>query len=89
MWRHPGLFPSEPVFVPSPDAKDEDDGVVMSVVITPREVSFNMWKFWLCTWMHFDNCSGEQKGKQGIKYVGKKAVVIIHMILYCFTMSKI
>lgn len=40
MWRHAGLFPSEPVFVPAPDAKDEDDGVVMSVVITPREVRF-------------------------------------------------
>lgn len=37
VWRHPGMFPSEPVFVPAPDAKDEDDGVVMSVVITPRE----------------------------------------------------
>uniref|UniRef100_A0A673JE69 Beta,beta-carotene 9',10'-oxygenase-like n=1 Tax=Sinocyclocheilus rhinocerous TaxID=307959 RepID=A0A673JE69_9TELE len=37
VWRHAGLFPSEPVFVPAPDAKDEDDGVVMSVVITPRE----------------------------------------------------
>ncbi|KAI4900050.1 hypothetical protein NFI96_028263, partial [Prochilodus magdalenae] len=39
VWRHPGLFTSEPVFVPAPDAKDEDDGVVMSVIITPREVS--------------------------------------------------
>ncbi|KAL7839286.1 hypothetical protein SRHO_G00259440 [Serrasalmus rhombeus] len=37
VWRHPGLFPSEPVFVPAPDSKDEDDGVVMSVVVTPRE----------------------------------------------------
>ncbi|XP_067262136.1 beta-carotene 15, 15-dioxygenase 2, like [Chanodichthys erythropterus] len=37
VWSHAGLFPSEPVFVPAPDAKDEDDGVVMSVVITPRE----------------------------------------------------
>ncbi|KAG9261489.1 beta,beta-carotene 9',10'-oxygenase-like [Astyanax mexicanus] len=37
VWRHPGLFTSEPVFVPAPDAKDEDDGVVMSVIITPRE----------------------------------------------------
>lgn len=37
VWRHPGLFPSEPVFVPAPDAVDEDDGVLMSVIITPRE----------------------------------------------------
>lgn len=49
MWRHAGLFPSEPVFVPAPDAKDEDDGVVMSVVITPKEVSFlvPLWFNWL------------------------------------------
>ncbi|KAM6965078.1 beta-carotene 15, 15-dioxygenase 2, like [Aplochiton taeniatus] len=36
-WRHPGLFPSEPVFVPSPNAMEEDDGVIMSVIITPRK----------------------------------------------------
>ncbi|XP_030647038.1 beta-carotene 15, 15-dioxygenase 2, like [Chanos chanos] len=36
-WRHPGMFPSEPVFVAAPDAVEEDDGVVMSIVITPRE----------------------------------------------------
>lgn len=39
VWRHPGLFPSEPVFVAAPNATEEDDGVVMSVIITPREVS--------------------------------------------------
>ncbi|CAL8248723.1 unnamed protein product [Merluccius merluccius] len=37
VWRHPGLFPSEPVFVPAPNAAEEDDGVVMSVIITPEE----------------------------------------------------
>ncbi|XP_053181819.1 beta-carotene 15, 15-dioxygenase 2, like [Scomber japonicus] len=37
VWRYPGLFPSEPVFVASPNATEEDDGVVMSVIITPRE----------------------------------------------------
>nr|XP_043883043.1 beta-carotene 15, 15-dioxygenase 2, like isoform X1 [Solea senegalensis] len=37
VWRHPGLFPSEPVFVASPNATEEDDGVVMSVIITPRK----------------------------------------------------
>uniref|UniRef100_A0A3Q0RBV4 Beta-carotene oxygenase 2b n=1 Tax=Amphilophus citrinellus TaxID=61819 RepID=A0A3Q0RBV4_AMPCI len=35
VWEHPGLYPSEPVFVPSPNATEEDDGVIMSVVITP------------------------------------------------------
>ncbi|XP_064207562.1 carotenoid-cleaving dioxygenase, mitochondrial-like isoform X2 [Anguilla rostrata] len=36
-WHHPGLFPSEPVFVPSPDATEEDDGVILSVVVTPTQ----------------------------------------------------
>ncbi|XP_047449236.1 beta-carotene oxygenase 2b [Mugil cephalus] len=37
VWEHPGLYPSEPVFIPSPNATEEDDGVVLSVVITPNE----------------------------------------------------
>ncbi|KAM6933561.1 carotenoid-cleaving dioxygenase, mitochondrial-like [Xenentodon cancila] len=37
VWEHPGLYPSEPVFVPSPDGAEEDDGVVLSVVITPNK----------------------------------------------------
>ncbi|XP_039862344.1 beta-carotene oxygenase 2b [Simochromis diagramma] len=37
VWEHPGQYPSEPVFVPSPNATEEDDGVIMSVVITPDE----------------------------------------------------
>ena len=39
MWEHPGLYPSEPVFVPSPNATEEDDGVILSVVVTPDKVS--------------------------------------------------
>ncbi|XP_066514617.1 carotenoid-cleaving dioxygenase, mitochondrial [Hoplias malabaricus] len=37
VWHQPGLYPSEPVFVPSPDAEEEDDGVILSVVITPTK----------------------------------------------------
>ncbi|XP_062418371.1 beta-carotene 15, 15-dioxygenase 2, like isoform X2 [Pungitius pungitius] len=37
VWRYPGLYPSEPVFVASPKATEEDDGVILSVIITPRE----------------------------------------------------
>ncbi|KAF7688698.1 hypothetical protein HF521_013505 [Silurus meridionalis] len=36
-WHQPGLYPSEPVFVPSPNAEEEDDGVILSVVLTPME----------------------------------------------------
>ncbi|TNN34157.1 Beta,beta-carotene 9',10'-oxygenase [Liparis tanakae] len=37
VWEEAGLYPSEPVFVPAPDATEEDDGVVMSIVVTPNE----------------------------------------------------
>ncbi|KAF7651453.1 hypothetical protein LDENG_00110880 [Lucifuga dentata] len=37
VWEQPGLYPSEPVFVPSPNATEEDDGVILSVVITPNK----------------------------------------------------
>lgn len=34
-WSQDGCFPGEPVFVPAPDAKAEDDGVILSVVLDP------------------------------------------------------
>ncbi|XP_077397556.1 beta-carotene oxygenase 2b isoform X2 [Festucalex cinctus] len=37
VWEQPGLYPSEPVFIPSPEATEEDDGVILSVVITPNK----------------------------------------------------
>lgn len=40
-WHFGGLYPGEPVFVPSPGAKDEDDGVLLSIVLDiERERSF-------------------------------------------------
>ncbi|KAM4545601.1 carotenoid-cleaving dioxygenase, mitochondrial-like [Odontesthes bonariensis] len=36
-WYQKGFYPSEPVFVPSPDAVEEDDGVLLSVVLTPSQ----------------------------------------------------
>lgn len=38
VWCQPGLYPSEPVFVPSPNAKEEDDGVILTVVLKPTKV---------------------------------------------------
>lgn len=37
VWYQKGFFPSEPVFVPSPDAMEEDDGIILSVVLTPSQ----------------------------------------------------
>ncbi|XP_030648615.1 beta,beta-carotene 9',10'-oxygenase [Chanos chanos] len=37
VWSQPGFYPSEPVFVPKPDAEEEDDGVILSAVLTPVE----------------------------------------------------
>lgn len=33
VWREEGCYPGEPVFVPSPGAGEEDEGVVLSVVL--------------------------------------------------------
>ncbi|KAG9270821.1 retinal Mueller cells isomerohydrolase isoform X1 [Astyanax mexicanus] len=35
VWQEPDSYPSEPLFVPSPDAEDEDDGVLLSIVVKP------------------------------------------------------
>jgi carotenoid cleavage dioxygenase-like enzyme len=37
IWREEGRYPGEPVFVPSPSASSEDDGVVLSVVLDAAE----------------------------------------------------
>ncbi|KAM6969814.1 carotenoid-cleaving dioxygenase, mitochondrial-like [Aplochiton taeniatus] len=37
VWYQKGFYPSEPVFVPSPDGVEEDDGVILSVVLTPSQ----------------------------------------------------
>ncbi|XP_017287496.1 beta,beta-carotene 9',10'-oxygenase [Kryptolebias marmoratus] len=37
VWYQKGFYPSEPMFVPSPDAAAEDDGVILSVVLTPSQ----------------------------------------------------
>ncbi len=40
-WHVPGCYPGEPVFVPAPGARDEDDGVLLSVVLdSTRGCSF-------------------------------------------------
>jgi carotenoid cleavage dioxygenase-like enzyme len=36
VWSEEGCFPGEPVFVAAPDAEDEDDGVLLSVVFDGR-----------------------------------------------------
>ena len=36
VWREAGAYPGEPVFVPAPGSKSEDDGVVLSVVLDAR-----------------------------------------------------
>lgn len=36
IWRERGVYPGEPVFVPRPHARSEDDGVIMSVVLDGR-----------------------------------------------------
>ncbi|KAF6728846.1 Beta,beta-carotene 9',10'-oxygenase [Oryzias melastigma] len=37
VWQQKGFYPSEPVFVPAPEAVEEDEGVILSVVLTPSQ----------------------------------------------------
>ena len=40
-WHEPGSYPGEPVFVRDPDARSEDDGVLLSVTLdAARERSY-------------------------------------------------
>jgi carotenoid cleavage dioxygenase-like enzyme len=32
-WSQAGCFPGEPIFVPNPQGREEDDGVVLSLVL--------------------------------------------------------
>ncbi|ELW64254.1 Beta,beta-carotene 9',10'-oxygenase [Tupaia chinensis] len=41
VWREDGFYPSEPVFVPVPGASEEDGGVILSVVISPKQNESN------------------------------------------------
>ncbi|KAL8195181.1 UNVERIFIED_CONTAM: Beta,beta-carotene 15,15'-monooxygenase [Gekko kuhli] len=35
-WEEEHCWPSEPVFVPSPNAKEEDDGIILSTIVTTQ-----------------------------------------------------
>uniref|UniRef100_A0A8C8A1T9 Carotenoid-cleaving dioxygenase, mitochondrial n=1 Tax=Oryzias sinensis TaxID=183150 RepID=A0A8C8A1T9_9TELE len=37
VWQLKGFYPSEPIFVPAPEAVEEDEGVILSVVLTPSQ----------------------------------------------------
>lgn len=40
-WSEKGAYPSEPVFVPRPEHKSEDDGIILSVALNPKKkISF-------------------------------------------------
>ncbi|XP_075695865.1 carotenoid-cleaving dioxygenase, mitochondrial-like [Rhinoderma darwinii] len=37
IWKEDGYYPSEPIFVPYPNSVEEDDGVILSPVLTPDQ----------------------------------------------------
>ncbi|KAI8647630.1 putative carotene oxygenase [Parasitella parasitica] len=55
IWDEPGSSCAEPIFVPSPDGQDEDDGVVMSIVNTTLEDGRES-----CFLLILDACSFEE-----------------------------
>ena len=42
VWSEPNRTPSEPIFVPSPDGKEEDDGILLSVVLDAQAMRSSM-----------------------------------------------
>ncbi|MBF6619533.1 MAG: carotenoid oxygenase family protein [Patulibacter sp.] len=42
VWRDPGAFAGEPIFVRRPDGADEDDGVLLTVVLEPARESSSL-----------------------------------------------
>ena len=38
-WYEEGCYPGEPVFVATPEAADEDDGVILSVVLDAKKAA--------------------------------------------------
>ncbi len=42
VWREPGSFAGEPIFVRRPDATAEDDGVLLTLVLEPRRGSSSL-----------------------------------------------
>ncbi|XP_071945674.1 beta,beta-carotene 15,15'-dioxygenase-like [Antedon mediterranea] len=39
IWQEPNCYPSEPMFIESPDAVDEDDGVILSCIVNSEHRS--------------------------------------------------
>ncbi|KAM8927666.1 carotenoid-cleaving dioxygenase, mitochondrial-like [Pelodytes ibericus] len=37
VWSEEGFYPSEPIFVPHPESTEEDDGILLSAVLTPHQ----------------------------------------------------
>jgi torulene dioxygenase len=42
IWTKPDHTPSEPIFVPRPDGKEEDDGVLLSIVLDEQATTSSM-----------------------------------------------
>ncbi|MEO6087183.1 MAG: carotenoid oxygenase family protein [Umezawaea sp.] len=65
-WHEPGQHPGEPVFVPSPTARREDDGVLLSVVLDGRDGQAGM--------VVLDARTFEELARVGVSHHGEAAV---------------
>ncbi|XP_078055156.1 carotenoid-cleaving dioxygenase, mitochondrial-like isoform X2 [Mustelus asterias] len=45
IWKEESYYPSEPIFVPSPNSVDEDDGIILSVVVSPNQMLLDLLRF--------------------------------------------
>ncbi|PRY38076.1 carotenoid oxygenase family protein [Umezawaea tangerina] len=67
IWHEPGGHPGEPVFVPSPTARHEDDGVLLSVVLDGRDGHAGM--------VVLDAHSFEELARVAVPHLGGTATV--------------
>lgn len=63
-WCEDNCYPSEPIFVPSPDPKSEDDGVVLSALVWGRDIENRVGLLALCakTWTELGRCEFDTPG---------------------------
>lgn len=63
-WCEKNCYPSEPIFVPSPDSQDEDDGVVLAAMVWGGVNDNHVGLLVLCakTWTEMGRCEFQSNG---------------------------
>jgi beta,beta-carotene 9',10'-dioxygenase len=65
-WSEPGAYPGEPVFVPAPDARREDDGVALSIVLDAVEERSYLLMLDAASWQELARAEAPHRIPHGI-----------------------